>query len=308
MPRSSRISEIVRSVHELAESIHVHGASTPARALIVSELVQSLSHKTSRHVVVVCATDEIALSFAADLESLSSAIAMQSISPFVFPSWEQSPYSPIAPSIRSRLDRVATLCAVSENSPTKQVIVTSLPALCQASIPRDFFSKHSILLKKGAALESREGLITGLRAAGYLRVDTVEDPGTFAVRGEIIDVFPPGRENPVRAELFDDLIERIREFSHDTQRAITPEGQPDFSLHTVLVPPAREVLINVETLPMIRERVKSHSDEVGISRAVRDPILSALNDGIYPDHSDTWAPFAYESPSTLMDFLDENSL
>jgi transcription-repair coupling factor (superfamily II helicase) len=309
VPRSSRISEILRSVHELAESIHVHGASTPARALITTELIQSLGRKTSRHVVIICATDEIASSFAADLESLAQAMGTQPISPLVFPSWEQSPYSPIAPSIRARLDRIATLCAVSLNgSPDGSVIVTSLPALCQASIPRSIFSKHLISLKKDASLESRERLIALLSAAGYLRVDTVEDPGTFAVRGEIIDVFPPGRENPIRAELFDDLIERIREFNHDSQRAITPENQPDFSLGEVLIPPAREVLINAETLPMIRERVKKHADELGISRAIRDPIISALNDGTYPDHSDTWAAFAYENPATLMDFIGENSL
>jgi transcription-repair coupling factor (superfamily II helicase) len=308
MSRSSRISEILRSAQELAEPIHVHGASVPARALIVARL--SAASKSGA-ILVICANDDTSSSFAADLDSLVSTLGLSdSISTSVFPTWEQSPYSPIAPSIRTRLDRVATLCAVSHPDSKKQIITTSLAALCQASIPKLLFEKHSIRLKKEASIGGREILISNLLAAGYLRVDPVEDPGTFAVRGEIIDIFPPDRDNPVRIELFDDLIERMREFNRETQRAVIPanEDQTNFSLGEVIIPPAREVLINPETLPVLRDRIKARADDVGISRAVRDPILSALNDGIYPDHCDTWAPFAYEKPATLLDYLPPDTV
>jgi transcription-repair coupling factor (superfamily II helicase) len=299
--RSSRISEILRSFQELVEPIHVHGAPSSARALIAARLAS----ENSRSVLVICPNDDAAQTFAADLESLCSALNLKGISASTFLTWEQSPYSPIAPSIRTRLDRVATLCGLNGEPTRGQVVATSIPALCQASIPPSFFQKHSLHLKKEASVESRELFVSKLLASGYLRVDPVEDPGSFAVRGEIVDIFPPGRENPIRIELFDDAIERIREFDPETQRAA---GEPGFSLTEVLIPPAREVLINAETLPLIRERLKARADDEGISRAIRDPILSSLNDGIYPDHSDAWAPFAYEQPSSLIDLLPDDTL
>jgi transcription-repair coupling factor (superfamily II helicase) len=296
---SSRIAEVIRSAQTLAQPIHVHGASIAARALLAARF----SYEAPGSVVVVCPDDDAAASFASDLECLSQTVDDQSLNVFLFPSWEQSPYSPIAPSIRTRLDRLRVLASLSQGS-EKKCVITSLPALCQATSPRDIFEKFSIHIKTNASIESREALILRLLASGYLRVDPVEDPGTFAVRGEIIDIFPPDREQPLRIELFDDLVEKIRTFDPQSQRTAQ---EPTAGLSEFVVPPAREVLINSHTLATLREKIKERADDLGISRAIRDPILASVQDGTYPDHSDTWSAFAYPNgQSSLLDYLPDD--
>ena len=297
--RSSRIAEIIRSAQTLAQPIHVHGASIAARALIAARL----SLESPSAVVVVCPDDDLAAAFSSDLESLSRTVDGQVLPVLQLPTWEQSPFSPIAPSIRTRLDRIQVLSQFFHRE--KSIIVTSLPALCQSTMSPAFFRKYSLQIAQNGSIGSREELISKLLASGYLRVDPVEDPGTFAVRGEIIDIYPPDRTQPVRIELFDDLVERIRDFDPQSQRASTT---PPGTRTDVLIPPAREVLINAETLPGLREKIKERADDLGISRTVRDPILASIQDGTYPDHSDTWAAFAYgEKRSTFLDYLDDQS-
>jgi transcription-repair coupling factor (superfamily II helicase) len=199
------------------------------------------------------------------------------------------------------LNRISTLDAIAHQN--AKVIVTSIAASCQATLPKEKLKQFSIPLIPEESVESRDRLAMRLIDAGYLRVDPVEDPGTFAVRGDIVDIFPPNRARPLRVELFGDLIERIREFDPSTQRAAA-----ESITHPIEVPPAREVLINSETLSGVRERIKSWSDENGIPRTIRDPILESVQNGTYPDHSDAWAPFAYHSPETLWDHLPANAL
>ncbi|MGZ3707675.1 MAG: hypothetical protein ACXWPM_02445, partial [Bdellovibrionota bacterium] len=231
--RSSRISAILQSLRELPDSVHVHGATGSARAQIAARAAAEVSLPT----VVLCADDDTAAQFAEDLETLSQSVLGRRLEALHFPTWEQSAYSPIAPSIRTRLSRTAVLGAIHQAKEGQAVVlVTTLAAACQATLPKEVFERHLIRLKVEESVDSREALMGRLLEGGYLRVDPVEDPGTFAVRGDIVDIFPPGRERPVRLELFGDLIERIREFDPGTQRAL--EG----SVPSLPIAPAREAL------------------------------------------------------------------
>jgi transcription-repair coupling factor (superfamily II helicase) len=297
---SSRIDSILRSVHALEEPIYIHGAVPIARALTLAEWACT----TDKPLVVLCATDDAAAELASDLEVLAATILNKAVSVYQLPSWEQSPYNAIAPSIRSRLARMTTLGALLgptwEMRSGGRVFVTTLAASYQASIPEDFFARTSITLETNNSIGSREALVSKLIEGGYLRVDPVEDPGTFAVRGDIVDIFPVNRARPIRIELFDDIIERVREFNPATQRANVAISDP---VERFFIPPAREALINHETTVIVRERLKARADDSGIHRNIRDPILEATQEGTYPDHSDAWAPFAYQHPSTLWDHV-----
>ncbi|HAR41538.1 MAG TPA: transcription-repair coupling factor [Bdellovibrionales bacterium] len=299
--RSSSIAVILRSLLGQSDPVRVRGAPTSARALIIARLVKFLE----KPVVVICADDESAAEFGSDLENMASAIDGTVLPVILFPGWEQSPYSPIALSLKTRLARLAALSELSDlarKSPDTRspfVVVTSLQAGAQATIPYSRFLSSSIALSLGSSVQSRGTLISSLLEIGYARLDSVEDPGSFAVRGEIVDIFPPNRSHPLRLELFDETIERIREFDPATQRAL-PEG-PGISL--VNIPPAREVLINSETTARTREKLKQFADDQGIPRSIRDPVLGSVQNGMYADHSDSWAPFAYENPGTLWDYL-----
>ncbi len=302
---SSGTSIICRSLQELQsrnEPVRVHGATPSAQALLILRVLESRAAQSRVDpIVLLCADDDVASELAGDVEALASALDLPLPCILQFPTWEQSPYSPVAPSIRTRLARIATLSTLmGDVGGRAPVLFTTIAALSQATIPQAEFRRYSISLKPGESVESREKLIQRLLEAGYLRVDPVEDPGTFAVRGDIIDVFPPDREKPLRIELFGDELERIREFDPATQRTVSAETS---DLSHVCVPPAREVLINSATTSRVREKVKERADDRGVPRAARDPVMASIHSGNYPDHSDAWAPFAYEKTETLLDYL-----
>ncbi|MCM2322100.1 MAG: transcription-repair coupling factor [Oligoflexia bacterium] len=276
--------------------MRVQGASSSAQALLLARYAQRLA----RPVVVLCPTDDAAADLAADLECLSALTERAPLPVWQLPTWEQSAYSPIAPSIRVRLARLAALGALTwEKGPA--VIMTTLAAACQATLPPATFREATLDLKVDQSLASRERLIARLLDHGYLRVDTVEDPGTFAIRGEIVDLFPPQLSRPVRLELFDDVIEKIRFFDPATQRTSAD------AITELRVLPAREVLVNATTTPRIREQLKERADDLAVHRSLRDPVLASVQNGNHPDHSDGWAPFAYEAPGRLWDYLTEGS-
>ncbi len=297
--QSSGSGIILRSARELGEAIRVHGATSPVQALLVSRFA---SPPDSSPVVVICPAEDAAADFAADLETLSLRIDGHRLPVCLFPGWEQSPYSSIAPSIRTRLTRLSVLHEIL-NSPGSAVIVTTPMAIAQATIPPEVFRQHTIPIEVDASVESREALARRLVESGYLRVDTVEDPGTFAVRGDIVDIFSAGEDRPARVELFGDVVERVRWFDPETQRATEDEGKP---LRHLSVPPAREVLIHAATSSALRERLKERADDQGIPRKVRDPLMTTIQHGGYPDHSDAWAPFAYGRSATLLDYLPDS--
>lgn len=296
---SSGTEIILRSTAELDEPIRVHGASPSAQALLVGRLVVAGGSHTPW--IVLCPDEDQASDFASNLESIASIADDRQMAALHFPSWDQSAYSPIAPSIRTRLRRMAVLARLNQaTSGTPLVIVTTLAAACQATVPPALLEANTIRLKIDESVSSRERLAFRFTESGYSRVDTVEDPGTFGVRGDIVDVYPPDSTRPIRVELFGDVVEKMRYFDPGSQRTST-EGRD--SLRELAIPPAREVLIQSATAASLRERVKARADDLGVSRAVRDPVLSAIQNLAYPEHCDAWAPFAYEKSSTLFDHI-----
>lgn len=297
--QTSRIDFILHSAHELREPVRIHGLSTSSKAWFLLHALQ----EGRRPTCVICPNDDTARELTSDLESLLGCMADKSLGAKIvfFPTWEQSPYSTIAPSLRvrqMRLGAIATITSETESEPL--LLITSLVAACQATLPPKEFEAHSLRLAVGSSVDSRERLLSLFVQSGYAQIDPVEDPGSFAVRGEIIDLFPPGRAKPLRIELWSDEIEKIREFDPESQRTDPESARP---IREVTVPPAREVLMNAKTASHVREQVKARADDLGISRKTRDPLIESIQQGVYPDHADAWAPFAYSTPASLMDYL-----
>jgi transcription-repair coupling factor (superfamily II helicase) len=309
----STTASIFRSASVLSEPIRVSGASISVKALLVARYAQTLTQNQaldSEHepilrsrktnpIIVLCPNDEIAAEFCTDLECLSSTAEDAPCKARNFPTWDQSPYSPITLSLRTRHTRLMILSELVNDAPPS-VIVTTLAASCQSTLPKNTFVDYTIFIQIDHSIQSREAFVARLVDAGYLRVDPVDDPGTFSVRGDIIDVYPIHKSKPIRIELFGDKIERVREFDPTTQRTTQSEAP----IREIFIPPAREVMINPAFAPALREKLKQRADELGIPKKARDPLLSSIKDGSYSDHSDCWAPFAYDPPATLWDYLD----
>ena len=146
--------------------------------------------------------------FAPDLKVLS------------LPAWDTVPYDRVSPSadiVSKRITTLGRLVIGSIKEPT--LVLTTVNAILQRLPPRAFVRAAFKPIAPGQRLDMSE-LIKRLGLYGFQRASTVMEPGEFAVRGGILDLFPPGRINPIRLDFFGDNLESIKGFDAQTQRTI----------------------------------------------------------------------------------------
>ena len=139
----------------------------------------------------------------------------------VFAGQDVSPYADVNPDRRAAMSRMATLFHLAHDRPWS-VLCIPASALARKVVPRKELGKRADRIVAEQELD-RDALVRSLSEAGYLRVPVVEDPGSFAVRGALLDVWPPSSELPVRVELYGELVLSMKSF--DPERADHEEGR-----------------------------------------------------------------------------------
>lgn len=278
---------------------HVEGLDPSS----VAYLVAFLQNRDPGIRLVICADDDTAEKLRQDCKVLGQVFKNPVDRLVYLPSWGQSPYLSINPSIHVRFERLKTLSKLllQREHGEPLTLFCSIQSLLQKTIPKEVFEELAFKIKLEESIGSRDEFRKRLIQLGYQQVDLVEDQCTFSMRGEIIDFFPPHLSHPVRVELFDDLVERMRQFDPQSQKTLTISSS---TLMEVLVPVAREVIFQGDYLETIRTQVKQFCDEHDeISREAREAVLESIRSKSYPPSSDMWVPFAYEKPSRLTDYL-----
>ena len=136
-----------------------------------------------------------------------------------FPAEGSSPYAEMQPDRRTLMRRMALLFQLAPRPWTRGDRRVGELAVSAGDPPRLNSRAFASPSRQGATVD-RDQLVTGLVRAGFQRVQVVEDPGTFAVRGAVIDLFPPVYRHPVRLELLGDEVESVRLFDATTQRTL----------------------------------------------------------------------------------------
>ncbi len=157
----------------------------------------------------------------------------------VFTASETSPYADVNPDRRVQMQRMAVLSRLAAGAAFRVLVVPAV-GLLRKVVPRAVVELQTQRIEKDGEID-RDRLIRSLGDAGYLRVPIVEDPGTFAVRGGLLDVWPGDREEPARVELYGDLVLSIKPFDAAAQ---TTRG--DASLSELWLPPARDAILSPE--------------------------------------------------------------
>src|SRR6185312_8104442 len=136
-----------------------------------------------------------------------------------FPAWDCLPYDRIGPSGGVAAQRMTTLSRLANGLDGQtRLLVTSAPALLQRAPPQSAVKGASYSARTGNVVEIAD--LEGYFAVnGYQRASTVSEKGEFAIRGGVIDVFPPSADEPVRLDLFGDTLESVRAFDPETQRS-----------------------------------------------------------------------------------------
>ncbi len=187
------------------------------------------------------------------------------------PADEVLPYDELSPEPTAVSERLGALFHLSQGT-RFPALVLSLRALLRKVLPPSVMGALSALVSVGQDFD-RDSLARKLASMGYQSSPLVEDPGTFSVRGGILDVFSPLYERPVRLEFFGDTIESIRAFDPETQRTVD-------SLKELYLVPAREVLLTEQTRPRAEAAARAVADRINLPTIKLRERLEALREGL----------------------------
>lgn len=263
-PVSSRFEKIFeRSLERGQKNLKIVGTdSTLALAFFLSQTTSP--ELWDRPQLILLPTQQ-------DVDRLQSEIAFfdPELKVSALPGFDVSPYSGLYPNTKIVSARVRWLSEASHPH-SRHVFISGVEALLQRTMPVTTLRETTHKFKVSDELPSNVAKFFGM--LGYQSVPVVEDEGTFAVRGGIVDVYSPYHAYPIRIELFGDQIDSIRMFDPESQRSL--ETLTEFTL----VPP-REVLFNDETRVRASSRFRANVEGREVDESDRDSVAYGLAQG-----------------------------
>ncbi|WP_160290338.1 transcription-repair coupling factor [Ferrimicrobium acidiphilum] len=240
-----------------------------------------------RRILVIVASEVEAETIAYDIASLQDGC-----NSYWLPAWDTVPFERVAPSMRTVGLRLRALSALQEKSESGVVVTASvrsaLQRLAPSALDLERFSLHV-----GSSLPQVE-LVEFLLRNGYLREAQVSSPGEFAVRGSIVDLFPPDADSPIRADFFGDELDRLGIFDPGSQVTIDAIGEYE-------ILPAREVLVD--------GRLRAGLEELAERAPVLGDRIRELLDGTSADPAESLLPLVLNHQATIpSDLLDEDDV
>lgn len=209
-----------------------------------------------------------------------------------FPAWDCLPYDRVSPNPDILARRMTALMDILNPSSKKQIIITTINAATQR-IPKKETVKNSIFETKVGKTINIDELTNYLAHNGYSRSSTVVDHGDFAIRGSIIDIFPPGNKKPVRIDLWGDEVDTIKSFDPVSQRT-------EKNIEAIKLVPMGEIFLDEKSISCFRRK---YVTEFGPARG-NDPLYEAVIEGRKHAGMEHWLPFFHESLETLFDYLN----
>lgn len=215
-----------------------------------------------------------------------------------FPAWDCLPYDRVSPHPSIVSERIEALSAIinwrKDQKNIPRIVLTTLNAITQRVVPQKTLLSQKLDIYVQETLDY-ELLLDFLVSNGYIRTDTVREPGEYAIRGSIIDLFPAGRENPVRLDLFGDEIESLKTFDALSQRSI--EEIKGFS-----VLPAAEFEMGEES----RRRFRAAYREYFGPASQEDSLYQAVSEGRRYNGMEHWLPLFHDKMETIFDYLPQS--
>ncbi|MBF0093938.1 MAG: transcription-repair coupling factor [Alphaproteobacteria bacterium] len=249
-----------------------------------SGAVGDILHVASDEVRLARLTEALAF-FAPDLEVLE------------FPPWDTAPYDRSSPNADVMSRRVDTLTRLANSKPPPRgqgrIIATTVGALIQRVPRREAFSGVGLSVKVGGRLDLKV-LGTFLERNGYNRTEQVMEPSEYAIRGGIVDLFPPGTPEPLRLDLFGDEVEAIRTFDPVSQR--TTGKIESHSLR-----PTSEIFLDADSIARFRSRYRELFGTAGGA----DPLYEAVSAGRRFTGLEHWLPLFHAGMDTLFAYAPE---
>ena len=271
----------------LAEGhVLVSGVPEGLDALFISELVQKAQQAPLLH---ICRDDQRLALMSGGLKFFAPHVRV-----LEFPAWDTVPYDRSSPNPAITSRRIATLTRLvmaKKDKPT--IVLTTMNAVLQRLPSRDFIKSAALKLRSGAVVPM-DKVVSHLVQTGFQRSETVMDPGEYAVRGGILDLFPPGHGKPMRLDFFGDTLESVRRFDAETQR--TTGQSKDLVLLSM-----SEIPFGEKDIRKFRQRYVTLFGTV----TEHDPLYEAVSSGSRYQGLEHWLPLFHEKLETIFDYLPE---
>ncbi|MBR9764259.1 MAG: transcription-repair coupling factor [Rhodobacteraceae bacterium] len=213
-----------------------------------------------------------------------------------FPGWDCLPYDRVSPNADISATRMATLAGLVHGMPGQFILLTTLNAATQRIPAREVLRDAAFQARVGDRIDEA-ALRNFLVRMGFSQTQSVAEPGDYAVRGGIIDIFPPGPSGPVRLDLFGDVLDGARGFDAGTQRTTD-------KLDMVELAPVSEVILDEPAITRFRQNYRIEFGAAGTD----DPLYEAVSAGRKQQGMEHWLPFFHERLETLFDYLPQATI
>jgi transcription-repair coupling factor (superfamily II helicase) len=262
--------------------IAVNGAPEGYDAYLAAEAALRLDG-----LVLLVASDDVRAAAAADAIGFFAPRARV----LPFPAWDCLPYDRVSPKPDIVGQRLATLAALARRKKDSgaAVVVTTVNALIQRTPPKAFIAGASFAARVGDTV-NHEKLAAFPAANGYVRTGTVREPGDFALRGGIVDLWPPGENEPLRLDFFGETLDAVRRFDAETQLSKGEVG-------TIELLPASEVPLDAASISRFRSGYVAAFGPAG-----DDPLYESVSAGRKAQGMEHWLALFHERLDTLFDY------
>ncbi|TAK39469.1 MAG: transcription-repair coupling factor [Lysobacteraceae bacterium] len=260
-----------------------------------SALAWAMGRAAAAHdgpVLAIARDNQAAHQLESDLRTLLGADGALPV--VAFPDWETLPYDQFSPHPEIVSQRLAALHRLP--SLERGIVVVPVQTLLQRLPPLRHVVGSSFDMRVGQRLDL-DAEKRRLESAGYRNVPQVLDPGDFAVRGGLLDVFPMGADVPFRVELFDEDIDSIREFDPESQRSLD-------KVDAVRLLPGREVPLDEASAKRAMDALRERFDIA----TRRSALFQDLKAGVAPAGIEYYLPLFFDATATLFDYLGDGVL
>lgn len=289
----------IKSTTEYKEGIiNISGLSEGRTAPLLSVI----SKEVQRPIFIITATQQRAKGLFEDLSFLAGEKEI-----VLIPEDEKIFLNYEAKSRGFLEQRLKGVIKLSQGKPC--IFIAGIGSALRRIMPKEDFVDKAVTIKQDEEF-SMESLKKSLIELGYEKTTGIDIKGQFSIRGDIVDVFPYERENPVRIEFFDDIVDSIREFNISTQRSVG-------TLEEVAIFPAKQLLYNEEIAKKACEKISKAYDrqlkklmpqekkklEQKKGRLLENIETEANNQGL-----SNYVSYFYDNTDTLIDYMNETGI
>jgi transcription-repair coupling factor (superfamily II helicase) len=267
------------------------GVADGAEGLILADLARAIAARKDAPVtslLAICRDGQ-------RMAQLSRALAFfaPDVDVLEFPAWDCQPYDRVSPHagiVAQRMTALSRLARVKGRE-RPAVLLTTVNAVLQRVPAKQLVAAQALSAAPGNMI-AMDGIVRWLELNGYVRASTVREPGDYAVRGGILDLYPPGMADPVRLDFFGDTLESIRSFDPESQRTID-------QLRGLDLVPVAEFQLTTETI----RRFRTGYVEAFGAPARDDLLYEAVSEGRRHPGMEHWLPLFHDKMETLFDYV-----